>query len=108
MAHTPRRITSQHVRSSRREVQITHGLESSLAEIDALSDETRQTFVAKLRKFLNGLVSHCVLDGGKLVVAHAGMKDSMQGRRSSAVRNFALYTETTGDTYEYGLPVRYD
>ena len=53
-------------------------------------------------------MSHYVLDGGKLVVAHAGMKQEMQGRGSGKVRDFALYGETTGETDEFGLPVRYD
>src|SRR5204863_2243151 len=52
--------------------------------------------------------SHFVLDDGKLVVAHAGMKEIMQGRGSGAVRDFALYGETTGETDEFGLPVRYN
>ncbi len=60
------------------------------------------------RRFLDGLVSHYVLDDGKLVVAHAGMKQEMQGRGSGKVRDFALYGETTGETDEFGLPVRYD
>ena len=59
-------------------------------------------------EFLDGLVSHYVLDDGKLVVAHAGMKESMQGRGSGKVREFALYGETTGETDEFGLPVRYN
>src|SRR5207249_2691052 len=54
------------------------------------------------------LVSHYVLDEGKLVVAHAGMKEEMQGRGSGKVRDFALYGETTGETDEFGLPVRYN
>ncbi len=54
------------------------------------------------------LVSHYVLDEGKLVVAHAGMKEEMQGRGSGKVRDFALYGETTGETDELGLPVRYN
>lgn len=58
--------------------------------------------------FIDGLVSHYVLDGGKLVVAHAGMKEAMQGRSSKQVRDFALYGETTGETDEFGLPVRYN
>ncbi len=58
--------------------------------------------------FLDGLVSHYVLDDGKLVVAHAGMKEEMQGRGSGKVREFALYGETTGETDEFGLPVRYN
>ncbi|MGH2442659.1 MAG: polynucleotide kinase-phosphatase, partial [Chloroflexota bacterium] len=91
-----------------REVQVTHGLEASIAEIEQLPDPTREEFVTELCEFLHGLVSHYVLDRGKLVVAHAGMKESMQGRGSSAVRNFALYGETTGETDEFGLPVRHD
>ena len=61
-----------------------------------------------LAEFLDGLVSHYVLDDGKLVVAHAGMKEEMQGRGSGKVREFALYGETTGETDEFGLPVRYN
>jgi protein phosphatase len=57
--------------------------------------------------FIDGLVSHYVFDDGKLVVAHAGMKEAMQGRGSGKVREFALYGETTGETDEFGLPVRY-
>jgi protein phosphatase len=89
-------------------VQITHGLANSLAEIDALPEAVREPFCKELAEFLDGLVSHYVLDGGKLVVAHAGMKAEMQGRGSGKVREFALYGETTGETDELGLPVRYN
>jgi len=91
-----------------KDVQITHGLANSLAEIDALPDEVRQSFSTELAEFLDGLVSHYVLDDGKLVVAHAGMKAEMQGRGSGKVRDFALYGETTGETDEFGLPVRFN
>ena len=91
-----------------KDVQITHGLANSLAEIDALPDEVRTVFSKELAEFLDGLVSHYVLDDGKLVVAHAGMKAEMQGRGSGKVRDFALYGETTGETDEFGLPVRYN
>jgi protein phosphatase len=89
-------------------VQITHGLADSLAEIDVLPVEVRPTLVRGIAEFLDGLVSHYVLDGGRLVVAHAGMKEAMQGRGSAKVRDFALYGETTGETDEFGLPVRFD
>ena len=62
---------------------------------------------AQVDKFIDGLVSHAVLDGGDLVVAHAGLPESMHGRASNAVRSFALYGDTTGETDEFGLPVRY-
>lgn len=91
-----------------KDVQITHGLADSLAEIDALPDDVRESFSKELAEFLDGLVSHYVLDGGRLVVAHAGMKAEMQGRGSGKVRDFALYGETTGETDEFGLPVRYN
>ena len=85
-----------------RDVQITHGLADSLAQLEAGSPAFRE----QACKFLDGLVSHYVFDSGKLVVAHAGMKEEMQGRGSAAVRDFALYGETTGETDELGLPVR--
>jgi protein phosphatase len=91
-----------------RNVRITHGLAETLAEIDTIPSEVRPAFRAAMAEFLDGLVSHYVLDGGKLVVAHAGMKEEMQGRGSGRVRDFALYGETTGETDEFGLPVRYD
>ncbi|HHK42330.1 MAG TPA: polynucleotide kinase-phosphatase, partial [Planctomycetaceae bacterium] len=87
-------------------VRITHGLEKTLAEIDALPSEIRERFCNELAEFIGSLVSHYVLDDGQLVVAHAGMKEEMQGRGSAKVREFALYGETTGETDEFGLPVR--
>jgi protein phosphatase len=91
-----------------KDVQITHGLANTLAEIDALPVDERGAFCDELAGFLDGLVSHYVLDDGKLVVAHAGMKEEMRGRGSAKVRDFALYGETTGETDEFGLPVRFD
>jgi protein phosphatase len=91
-----------------KDVQITHGLANSLAEINAIPDQIREPFKKELSEFLDGLVSHYVLDDGKLVVAHAGMKAEMQGRGSGKVRDFALYGETTGETDEFGLPVRFN
>lgn len=87
-----------------RDVQIAHGLADSLAQ---LSNEP-EDFRTRVADFIDGLVSHYLLDEGRLVVAHAGMKESMQGRGSAAVRDFALFGETTGETDEFGLPVRYN
>ena len=87
-----------------RDVQLTHGLADSVQQLDQEPPEFKQAVI----KFLDDLVSHYVFDDGKLVVAHAGMKEEMQGRGSGKVRDFALYGETTGETDEYGLPVRYN
>ncbi len=86
-----------------RQVQLTHGLPETLSQLAAEPPE----FTAEVRRFIESLVSHYVLDGGALVVAHAGLKEAYQGRASGRVRAFALYGETTGETDEYGLPVRY-
>jgi protein phosphatase len=85
-----------------RDVQITHGLGETLEQLEAESDEFRDG----ARDFLDKLVSHVVLDDGKLVVAHAGMKEAYQRRSSGRVRDFALFGETTGETDQFGLPVR--
>ena len=86
-----------------RDVQVTHGLAESLTQLEDESPEFRR----QVLEFLDGLVSHFVLDDRRLVVAHAGMREEMQGRASAAVRAFALYGETTGETDEFGLPVRF-
>ena len=87
-----------------RNVQVSHGLQESLDQLEMESPEFQQQVAA----FLDGLISHYVLDGGDLVVAHAGMKTEYQGRASRRVRDFCLYGETTGETDELGLPVRAD
>jgi protein phosphatase len=87
-----------------KDVKITHGLAESLAQLEATTAE----FKRDAAEFLDGLVSHYVFDGGKLVVAHAGLKEEMHGRGSGAVRAFSMYGETTGETDEFGLPVRYN
>jgi protein phosphatase len=87
-----------------KDVKITHGLADSLAQLESEPPE----FKRQVGDFIDDLVSHYVFDDGRLVVAHAGMKEAMQGRGSGAVRSFALFGETTGETDDYGLPVRYN
>ena len=86
-----------------RKVQLKHGIAESLEQLGREPEEFRKQVV----DFCRGLISHYVLDGGRLVVAHAGLKEAYQGRASGRVRSFAMYGETTGETDEYGLPVRY-
>ena len=88
---------------SGRNVQVTHGLAESLAQLAAETPEFRD----QVRTFLDELISHFVLDDGKLVVSHAGVIEKYQGRASGRVRSFCLYGQTTGETDEFGLPVRY-
>lgn len=87
-------------------VSVSDGLETSIREIEALEASARDAFSARFIEFVDGLVSHLVFDDGKLVVAHAGMKEEFIGRASGTIREFALFGETTGETDELGLPVR--
>ncbi len=87
-----------------RDVRLTHGLAETMTQLESEPPE----FIEEVKDFIENLVSHYVLDDGKLVVAHAGLKEAFQGRASGRVRNFALYGETTGETDEFGLPVRYN
>ena len=84
-------------------VKRSHGLDASMEQLDLETPEFR----AAAERFIDGLISHYVLDGGRLVVAHAGLIERYHGRASGRVREFCLYGQTTGETDEYGLPVRY-
>ncbi|GIF63981.1 polynucleotide kinase-phosphatase [Asanoa ishikariensis] len=86
-----------------KQVTVSHGLAETLEQLDGEDGG----FVADATAFIDGLVSHYILDGGRLAVAHAGIKEEYQGRASGRVRAFCLYGDTTGETDEYGLPVRY-
>ncbi|MFB6855482.1 polynucleotide kinase-phosphatase [Streptomyces sp. NPDC056341] len=86
-----------------RKVQHTHGLAETVEQFAGESEE----FTQEVAEFVDGLVSHYVLDGGKLVVCHAGLPEKYHGRTSGRVRSHALYGDTTGETDEFGLPVRY-
>lgn len=86
-----------------RKVQHTHGLAETVEQLE----KEDGTFRQQVLEFIDGLVSHYVLDGGDLVVCHAGLPEKYHGRTSGRVRSHALYGDTTGETDEFGLPVRY-
>lgn len=83
-------------------VKTRHGLQQSVDQMDGESP----AFKAEVRNFIARLPPYLWLDGGKLVVAHAGLKRDMIGRVDGKVRSFALYGDTTGETDGYGNPVR--
>jgi polynucleotide kinase-phosphatase len=85
-----------------RDVRVGHGLAESLAQLG----REPPAFAERVRTFLESLVTHYVLDGGRLVVAHAGLPAELQGRVGSRLRSFSLFGDTTGETDEFGLPVR--
>ncbi len=84
------------------DVQLTHGLATTMEQLASQPPE----LTAEIRDFLEDLVNHYEFDDGKLVVAHAGLREDLQGRVSPRVRSFALFGDTTGETDEDGLPIR--
>ncbi len=85
-----------------KKVQLTHGCEKTIEQLEAEGSG----FKERVRKFIDNMVSHYVLDDGKLVIAHAGINEKLIGRSSLRVRNFCLYGDITGEKDESGLPVR--
>lgn len=87
-----------------RNVQLTYGLAESVAQMEGASDLFRN----RARGFLGSLVSHYMLDGGALVVAHAGITEELQGQDTGKARSFCLYGESTGEKDQFGMVVRYN
>jgi protein phosphatase len=88
---------------SGKQVKPTHGLDRTITQFEGEPFELRE----RVRAFLLDLPPYLWLDRGLLAVAHAGIKEEMLGRLSGTVRQFCLYGETSGETDEFGLPIRY-
>jgi hypothetical protein len=85
------------------DVQVSHGLEQSLEQLGRES----AGFAAEVLAFCDSLVPHYVLDGGKLVIAHAGLPERFHGVESARMRALALWGVGTGRYDARGFPVRY-
>lgn len=83
-------------------VMTTHGLALTLDQLQREPPALADAILA----YLEGLPTHLVLDAGRLVVAHAGLREDLHGRVSPRVQSFALFGDTTGETDDAGLPVR--
>ncbi len=83
-----------------RVAQVSRGMARTL---DQLAAEP-ESFRAEVARFLHGLPSHLLLDDDRLVIAHAGLKEALQGRASAEARAFALHGELAGGRDVAGLP----
>lgn len=86
----------------RKRVTLTHGLDRTVAQVTA----EPPAFHMRTRDYLRSLKSHAWLDGGRLAIAHAGIREDMIGRVAGGVREFCLYGDTDG-TDERGMPIRW-
>lgn len=85
-------------------VSVTHGLACSAAELERTSPKFRTQVAA----FIGELSCHYVLDGGRLAVTHAGIREEMLNRLSRGVHSFCVYGETDGSVDLDGKPLRRD
>lgn len=91
-----------------RNVQITHGLETTVAELDALSTKQFQHYRAKFMRLVDSSPLYHQLDHGKLIIAHAGIREDFIGRTDKKVKTFVLYGDITGQFHPDGRPIRRD
>jgi protein phosphatase len=91
-----------------RNVQITHGLETTVAEYRALPPNDRAIIRQKFMKLYAAAPLYARLDNGRLIIAHAGIRQDYIGRTDKKVQTFVLYGDITGKTNPDGTPVRRD
>lgn len=89
-------------------VQITHGLETTVAEFELLNKHDQQTIRNKFIELYEKAPLYLVLDNRKLIIAHAGIKQEYIGQTSAKVKTFVLYGDITGEKHPDGSPVRRD
>ncbi|MDQ0230626.1 bis(5'-nucleosyl)-tetraphosphatase PrpE [Metabacillus malikii] len=89
-------------------VQITHGLETTVAEYEQLSGKERNEIKRKFIWLYEQAPLYQILDNGNLVVAHAGIREDYIGQYSKKVKTFVLYGDITGKNNPDGTPERRD
>jgi protein phosphatase len=91
-----------------RNVQIAHGLETTVTEYHALPPSEQAMIRKKFMKLYETAPLYAQLDNGRLIIAHAGIRQDYIGRTDKKVQTFVLYGDITGETNPDGTPVRRD
>lgn len=91
-----------------RRVAMKYGIEETVAQLAALPAGVGRRVKRKFCRLYEQATPYMILDEGRLVVAHAGIRADMIGRMSRGVESFCLFGDTTGERTEDGLPVRRD
>ncbi len=90
-----------------RGVSVSGGLATTVAEWNALTDAEDRELRARFDRLMKGAPPYLWLDGGALIVTHAGLEQRDHGRIGAKVRAFCLYGKTTGREID-GYPERLD
>lgn len=89
-------------------VQTTHGLETTVAEYLSLDSKQKNAFRQSFLELYDSSPLYQVLDHGRLIIAHAGIREDYIGKNNSKVKTFVLYGDITGQANPDGTPVRHD
>jgi protein phosphatase len=89
-------------------VKTTHGLETTVAEYLSLDSKQKNAFRQSFLELYDSSPLYQVLDHGRLIIAHAGIRKDYIGKNNSKVKTFVLYGDITGQTNPDGTPVRRD
>jgi protein phosphatase len=89
-------------------VQISHGLETTVAEFEELDKSAQKKVQSRFMELYEKAPLYQVLDGGNLIVTHAGIREDYIGKSHSKVKTFVLYGDITGEKNPDGSPVRRD
>lgn len=61
----------------------------------------------ELAAFLNSLPHYITLEGGNLLVSHAGLCQDLQGKNNQQAAHFCLFGDANGKLDEKGFPIRH-
>lgn len=89
------------------DVNIRWGIETTIKEMESLEKSHYDRLSERFRELVGKSPRHLILDKGKLVITHAGIKEKMIGREYKRVRRFCLFGASEGN-HENGLPMRID
>lgn len=91
-------------------VKIGNGLRGTIEQFVAASEMEQTNRRTRIMHCFEADQVHpyVILDGGRLVVSHAGIKSDMIGRYSSDVRAFCLYGDVDNEALKDGVLIRRD
>lgn len=89
-------------------VNINHGLETTVAEFVALSTRKQKLIKKQFMELYEQAPLYLHIPEVNVVVAHAGIKQTYIGKVNKKVKTFVLYGDITGEVDQYGRPIRLD
>lgn len=91
-----------------RPVTVNHGLETTVYEINSLSEPSRKKLISSFLILYKNAPLYIPLDDTQVVAAHAGLTEALYGSYSKEAERFVLYGDVTGQKDKNGLPIRGD